>query len=181
MKEYLVCEWVATYRTLLACWYGIQYTGLGWCLDSKIASVLGWDIADRVLCIPLSRIAHDDFLVWGAEPLGEFTVHTGYRLFTSSGYTGIPDSYRIFYTTLWKLDLPAKVKITVWRVFNNYILSYYNLYNKILRASALCPRCLISIETLEHIFRNCLSTSDIWRPWSSNRCRAVGASRCTLC
>ncbi|PPD86499.1 hypothetical protein GOBAR_DD16557 [Gossypium barbadense] len=53
-------------------------------------------------------MAYDDFLVWGAEPSGEFFVHSGYRLFVSSGYTMIPDYYRLFYTTLSKLQLPGK-------------------------------------------------------------------------
>ncbi|MBA0755455.1 hypothetical protein Gogos_020301, partial [Gossypium gossypioides] len=73
-----------------------------------------------------------DMVVWGEEPLGEYTVRSGYRV-----------------------NLPEKIKITVWRIFNNLILNFHNLYNKRLVGSAVCPKCARGVENLEHDFRDC--------------------------
>ncbi|KAK5846010.1 hypothetical protein PVK06_002276 [Gossypium arboreum] len=69
---------------------------------------------------------------------------------------------RLVYTTLWKLQLPVKVKITFWKIFHNYVPSYSNIYHKCLRASALYPRYLVSNETLEYIFRDFQLVFAIW-------------------
>lgn len=75
-----------------------------------------------MLCIPLSRIAHDDFLVWGAESSDTYFVCIGYRLLVTSGSMASPYYYRHFYTTLWQLCLSTKIKLTVWRIISLVIL-----------------------------------------------------------
>ncbi|MFQ6626289.1 hypothetical protein Gotur_005883 [Gossypium turneri] len=37
------------------------------------------DVA-RILRIPLARTPHEDFLIWGGELSGEFTVRSAYKL-----------------------------------------------------------------------------------------------------
>ncbi|MBA0645852.1 hypothetical protein Goklo_013892, partial [Gossypium klotzschianum] len=110
--------------------------------ERLLTDVLGATVANLVLCIPLSQEAHDDIL--------------------ASDSTAILDSYRFVHNKLWKVQLPRKIKITAWRIFNDYIPSYYILYSRPLRPSALCPWCLVSPESRKHICRDCLSIAGVW-------------------
>ncbi|KAA3455882.1 reverse transcriptase [Gossypium australe] len=111
--------------------------------------------AEKILCIPLSRFPHEDFVIWCEEPTGEFSVRSGHRLLAQNGQTQIQDNFIKFYRRLWGLDLPAKIKITVWRGSSNYLPNYSNLYYKRLMGAVNCRRCNMEEETREHLFRDC--------------------------
>ncbi|MBA0804172.1 hypothetical protein Gohar_014319, partial [Gossypium harknessii] len=71
------------------------------------------------------------------------------------------NGHTIFYKKLRQTNLPSKVKITIWRLFNNYIPTYCNLHYRRLRSSAVCPRCSDGTETIEHVFRDCIVVKEI--------------------
>lgn len=93
----------------------------------------------------------------GAQETSLFVVVIGYLLHQK--LLGIQILTDLFTTFYGRLKLPVKIKITVSRYF---IPSYFNLYNKKIRASSLFSSCLALAETLEHIFRDFPSVSSVW-------------------
>ncbi|MBA0729448.1 hypothetical protein Golax_025722 [Gossypium laxum] len=126
--------------------------------------------AERILRIPLARSPHEDFRIWGGEKSGEFTVRSAYQLLQRStdnprAYT-LQNLYRKFYRTLWSLNIPTKIKITIWRLSWNYLPTKVNLQHRKLVVNTRCPRCGEGAETMNHLFRDCAVTREVWKTLS---------------
>lgn len=122
----------------------------------------------KILRIPLARTPHEDLLVWGGEHSGEFSIHSAYKLLQKSNE--IPRAYPLqtnygnFYKKLWRLNLPTKIKIIVWRISWNYFPKKVNMQHRKL-VSSNYPWCGKRNETIDHIFRECLVTVEVWALW----------------
>ncbi|KAA3474616.1 reverse transcriptase [Gossypium australe] len=101
--------------------------------------------AERILCIPL-----------------EYSVRSGHRVLSHVGQTQIQNNVKQFYKRLWSLELPSKIKITVWRSMRNYLPNFSNLHYRKIMGSVNCRRCQAETETREHLFRNCPVTKETW-------------------
>ncbi|MBA0687797.1 hypothetical protein Goari_015302 [Gossypium aridum] len=68
---------------------------------------------------------HKHRLVWRGDATGAYTFRSGYKRLLQGEDTSEPRHYNnghtIFYKKLRQTNLPSKVKITIWRLFNNYI------------------------------------------------------------
>ncbi|MBA0851794.1 hypothetical protein Goshw_026326, partial [Gossypium schwendimanii] len=89
--------------------------------------------AAKILRIPLAKEPHEDT--------------------TSKG----------FYRKLRSLNLPSKIKITIWRISKNCIPTLSNMYYKRLVANAMCPRCGGGVEMTDHVFRSYPASKDVWK------------------
>ncbi|MFQ6668328.1 hypothetical protein Gotur_034012, partial [Gossypium turneri] len=122
--------------------------------------------AARIFRIPLARTPYEDFLIWGSELLGEFTVRSAYKLLQSSDENltayALQTIYRKFYKKLWSLNLPTKIKITIWRLSWNYLPTKVNMQYRKLSVNTSCPRCGERAETMDHLFRECPVTVEVW-------------------
>lgn len=74
--------------------------------------------AKRILSISLSRFPHEDYQVWKGEASREFLVRSAYKsiLQQSTEPTHLYNQieHTNFYKKLWGLNLPLKLKITIW-------------------------------------------------------------------
>ncbi|KAA3481600.1 Zinc finger, CCHC-type [Gossypium australe] len=124
------------------------------------------DDADRILRIPLASSPHEDFLAWGGEASGEFSVRSAYKLLQNSEENprayALQTSYRKLYKKLWLLNLPTKIKITVWKITWHFLATRVNLQHRRLIVDPSCPRCGERAETRDHLFRECPVTMEIW-------------------
>ncbi|KAA3464145.1 reverse transcriptase [Gossypium australe] len=122
--------------------------------------------AARILRIPLASNPHEDFLAWGGEASGEFSVRSAYKLLQNSEDNprayALQTSYRKLYRKLWLLNLPTKIKITVWKISWHFLPTRVNLQHRRLLADPRCPRCGERAETVDHLFRECPVTVEIW-------------------
>ncbi|KAH1063899.1 hypothetical protein J1N35_028886 [Gossypium stocksii] len=97
--------------------------------------------AELIIRIPLAIEAHTDYLAWNANPSGEFTVKSAYRL-------------------LQHLDPTAYALQTDYK---NYLPTRVNLIHRNLRNNPLCPRCGVTAETTNHLFRECSVSKTVWK------------------
>ncbi|KAH1045942.1 hypothetical protein J1N35_036726 [Gossypium stocksii] len=124
--------------------------------------------ASRILSIPLSRARSEDMLVWKHEGSGEYSVKSGYRVLITDHLlklnyiTSNTVVYKDFYRLLWALHVPAKVKIHVWRLFNNFLPNYCNLNRRKLRDRAGCPLCKAAPENTDHLLWSCKFLQNVW-------------------
>lgn len=83
-----------------------------------LVSTFSAEVANKNMQIPLARSAHEDFLVWRGEPFGEFTIRSTYKLLQEANFdpnnNAIQIELKTFYMRLWNLNIPPKIKITVW-------------------------------------------------------------------
>ncbi|MBA0818390.1 hypothetical protein Gohar_022421 [Gossypium harknessii] len=112
-----------------------------------IESTFPEEIADRILRIPLAINPHDDLLAWSDEPSGEYTVRSAYKVLQSldedpSAYV-LQTDYKGFYNKLWLLNLPSKIKITVWKASWNYLPLRANMQQRRLTNTTICSRCIV--------------------------------------
>lgn len=62
------------------------------------------------------------------------------------------DALKTYYTRLWSLNIPNKIRIHLWKVTNNCLPTFQNLQYMILRNKALCSICAMEDEPIAHIF-----------------------------
>ncbi|KAA3483545.1 reverse transcriptase [Gossypium australe] len=112
------------------------------------------DEADKILRIPLGKYPHDDLLAWKGKPTGVFSVKSFYKLLQSYDLNAyaIQPNYIDFYKKLWCIDLPTK----------NYLPTRVNLLHKKLITDASCPHCGLETEMLNHLFRECPISVEMW-------------------
>uniref|UniRef100_A0A803NJN4 Reverse transcriptase zinc-binding domain-containing protein n=1 Tax=Cannabis sativa TaxID=3483 RepID=A0A803NJN4_CANSA len=77
---------------------------------------------DRILSIPLSIFPTEDVLIWNGNNSGNYTVKSGYHF--AAFVADLQDAsstnnFEKWWTKFWKLKLPTKLRIFVWKVFHN--------------------------------------------------------------
>lgn len=117
------------------------------------------EIARKILQIPLAELAHEDFQVWRGEMSGEFSVRSAYKLLQGTNEDpseiNLQTESKNFYRKLWKLHIPSKITLTVWRISWNFIPSLVNLKQKKVVVNAICPRFRQNEEDSYHLFQQC--------------------------
>ncbi|KAJ8766934.1 hypothetical protein K2173_011752 [Erythroxylum novogranatense] len=115
----------------------------------KISNLFDSEETTRILSIPLEADEHEDELVWRYENFGIYTVKSGHKLLQRGirtiHYT-VSDEIKGLYSNLWNLQLPLKIKITIWQFIRNFVPTGLNLYNKHSANSSICRRCSRDVE-----------------------------------
>lgn len=116
------------------------------------------------MLIPLVRSEPQDLLIWRGDNTGVYTVKSGYKWqITAEGFSSQTNYTTTFFTKLWGLWLPSKIRIHLWRISNNYIPTLYNLRIRKLITNTFCPVCQAEEETVSHLFRGCSFTQQVLR------------------
>lgn len=61
------------------------------------------------------------------------------------------ENYKDFYKSFWFMYIPAKIKIHIWRLFNNLVPHFYNLFQRTLSVDVICPFCKEASEDSDHL------------------------------
>ncbi|KAK8976633.1 hypothetical protein V6N11_057233 [Hibiscus sabdariffa] len=112
------------------------------------------DQVERICSIPITRGTYVDDIIWRLEGSGCYTVKSGYRLLQNAS-PAIASHISGFFTAVWSVELPPKVRIIMWRVANNFLPTYDNLQRRRLVVSNICPFCDSPGETVVHLMRDC--------------------------
>ncbi|KAK8517445.1 hypothetical protein V6N12_016296 [Hibiscus sabdariffa] len=129
--------------------------------EQAIRNIFSHEEADQILCMHLPRHPQTDMYIWRADKSGQYSVRSGYRLLCGEELypTGEPNLLQSvsanIYNTLWSLKLPAKVKITGWRFFNNFLPTAVNLHNRRLNVQLNCCLCDSASESVSHLLLEC--------------------------
>ncbi|MBA0610243.1 hypothetical protein Godav_011113, partial [Gossypium davidsonii] len=130
-----------------------------------IVNTFSMDIANKIMQIPLSKSSQADFQVWRGEATGIFSVRSAYKLLQES--TLDPNAYlqthiKKIFRKLWNLNLPSKIKITVWKIAWNYIPTFSNLKLRRIMTEDQCLKCGQEAEDSEHVFQMCPIVEEVW-------------------
>ncbi|KAK8542594.1 hypothetical protein V6N13_136842 [Hibiscus sabdariffa] len=132
-----------------------------WKLD-VLNELFDEELVSKICSIPLSKLGMCDEFVWRLDGSGSYTVKSGYRLLRGD----VPSVYGMnsptpsstllqFYSEMWAVKLPAKVKITMWKVINNFMTTFANLQFRRLNVINNCVFYHSASETIGHTMRDC--------------------------
>ncbi|KAL5568310.1 hypothetical protein UlMin_024885 [Ulmus minor] len=137
---------------------------LGW--NTQLLEENFWpiDIAEITnITVPRNREA--DKLWWFFEKKGSYTVKSGYKLACDLN-NPISDSTSAggsnWWTTLWTLKLPPKIKFFLWRSCLNALPTKDNLVKRGIKTLQSCPRCGEVQESVIHVFFECIYARSLW-------------------
>ena len=118
--------------------------------DEQLISELFWPIdVQRILNIPLALGMMDDFVSWHHNRSGIFSVRSTYheewehqhgrKLRMTNSIQA--SSTSPVWSTIWKLNVPSKIKIHVWKALLGSIPCLGVLANRHMITSSHCPFC----------------------------------------
>ncbi|GLT34775.1 hypothetical protein SLA2020_092720 [Shorea laevis] len=119
----------------------------------------------EILKIPMGECA--DQLVWHYDKYGRFTVKSAYLLTLQVVHEPSMHSDSTILTSsewkqLWKLKIPPKIRVFIWRAILNALPSLDNLVRRGIAQAALCPCCHLADESIMHLLFYCPYVEPIW-------------------
>ncbi|CAL8121727.1 unnamed protein product [Prunus armeniaca] len=103
-------------------------------------------------------------LIWHYNAKGSFTIKSAYHVAYSSlqdhcltalTYVGGSNGYSNLWSTLWRENVPNKVKICVWRATSNILAACSNLVRRGVQIDQSCFLCNTPAETTLYTLRDC--------------------------
>ena len=122
--------------------------------------------ADIIKSIPLPRTPQEDEIIWHYDKKGLYSVKSGYQLALKIKFPEPPTSSAGAsqeWQNLWKLNLPGKIKIFVWKAAKNFLPTAENLWRRKILQEPICTICKEGREDVFHALMECKLARKIWR------------------
>ncbi|KAL5766450.1 hypothetical protein ACOSP7_017067 [Xanthoceras sorbifolium] len=117
--------------------------------------------AECILSLPTSLRSCPDQLLWHFSKDGKYSVKSGYWLASSLGQDGTSSSSSSvgssWWKFLWSLNIPAKVRMFVWRACRNLLPTRSLLAARRVSVGAGCPLCDAGVDSVLHALWYCRS------------------------
>ncbi|KAL5745516.1 hypothetical protein ACOSP7_026662 [Xanthoceras sorbifolium] len=104
-----------------------------------------------ILNLPSSGSDRFDSLCWCHDKEGNYLVRSGYRVVclqqinpSSSSFSGLQEWWKF----CWKLNIPTKVKMFLWRASNGWIPTMEVSHGRKVSATLFCPLCRCNRESV---------------------------------
>ncbi|KAH9724860.1 putative reverse transcriptase/RNA-dependent DNA polymerase [Citrus sinensis] len=128
-----------------------------WDLD-VIADIFNSRDKELILQIPLSYCRESDVWYWLHDPCGVYSVRSCYKYLT---HHDTNSSSRIW-KSLWKLEVPGKVRNFLWRAATNVLPTADNLVRRRVDIMPTCSLCHACNETVTHALLECGFAKSCW-------------------
>ncbi|KAL9673008.1 hypothetical protein QQ045_029261 [Rhodiola kirilowii] len=111
-------------------------------------------------------------IIWECQEGKDFTVRKIFDFLSGQqvqhvrntiGEASDGSKIRNFWHKLWRVKGQEKVKIFMWKLFNNTLPSASNLISRGCDVETSCLRCGYKMESTAHIFLNCWWSIEFWR------------------
>lgn len=119
--------------------------------------------ADAILATFVPQRLVGDRIAWAKSNDGLYDVKTGYQYWqgrNNSSLGTVPQSGG--WKRIWRLPLPHKMKVFLWRLCRNNIHVPNRLKGKGVSVTILCPFCNVDVEHLTHVFFDCIFAASCW-------------------
>ncbi|XP_074295625.1 uncharacterized protein LOC141623417 [Silene latifolia] len=152
----------------------IHHVNGGWD-EQRIKYLLHEGVVDHILAMPVCASQIHDCIYWKHTTNGEYSVKSGYGVaFThfmekhasNKDKTRMSaNSVRFCQKVLWKLQVPQKWKVFLWRLISDSLLVGSSLAKRGFQADPFCRMCATEngcMESRAHLFRDCSVAQRIW-------------------
>ena len=115
------------------------------------------DETEAILSLPLPRRNVLDTYLWHYDKSGHYTVRSGYWLATKgkSVPSSSTSSHTHWWKRFWRLRIPSKIRIFLWKAYHNWIPSLVNLAKHGVPTQKRCPICNETDDTTLHALWGC--------------------------
>lgn len=114
--------------------------------DTVICKIATEDQVQAILFIPLAKSPIPDTKIWRLEGSSMYIMKSDYKLlvqgksdFQQALSNPMAFSEKDFFSELWALQFSEKIKITMWKFYNNFMSAYSNLNKRHISSYTLCP------------------------------------------
>ena len=123
--------------------------------------------AQKILAIPSYMTRQQDITIWPRCKTGSYSVKTGYQLLNELDDRERASSsdnveVKTFWSRIWKLDVPNKVKMFMWRACSEALPTKMNLRKRKILENSLCSQCSKGEEDTIHTLWDCDDLHCIW-------------------
>ena len=131
--------------------------GIVWITSSSL-------MTEAILKIKVHGPDRGDLLAWHYEKSGIFTVRSAYQLAvhlrdrennTCCSSSVNPSGNRSLWKSIWKLNVPQKIKVFLWRVVNHGLATRLNKWKRSLEKDNMCELCWLQVESEFHALVMC--------------------------
>jgi hypothetical protein len=140
--------------------------------------------AEAVLSIPLCTRNISDFWAWSGDKRAFFSVKSAYRMIMNTKLTGDnwidevegtsgSEHEGNAWSTLWKVKLPSKIKLFLWRLARSSIPTADVLEHRHMIDSAACMICG-ALDSWRHTMIDCTMARCIWALADENLVQEMG-------
>ncbi|GLT37826.1 hypothetical protein SLA2020_121150 [Shorea laevis] len=124
----------------------------------KISYPIPVEIKECIRAIPLQYFSNQqDNFSWSLSSNGLFQSSSAYCL-AKNIFSAQHESWN----WIWKINTLPKIHHFIWLLNHGKLLTKDMLYDWGIGDSNLCPVCNTSLETIDHVFRECLFASLLW-------------------
>jgi ribonuclease HI len=118
--------------------------------------------AATILEIPLFDEVKEDGYTWKFNSHGEYSVKSAYYYIMENLIDN--EAFRVEgnWLSIWKLRIPQKVKVFLWRMARGCLPTREKLQQKGVHCSNRCVHCQNNFENEWHIFVGCRKAQEIW-------------------
>jgi ribonuclease HI len=128
---------------------------------------------EAVKTIPISHTMQPDFWAWHYEKNGIFTVRSAYKMIVEikqrrldwlEGRTATSNSEEKEkqWKNLWKVKVPAKLKIFAWRLARSSLPTGQERVRRHMSTTSVCPICSAADDDWRHSLINCNMARAVW-------------------
>ncbi|KAH9683148.1 reverse transcriptase domain-containing protein [Citrus sinensis] len=128
-----------------------------WDLD-LLADIFNERDRELILQIPLSQRRESDVWYWLHDLCGVYSVRSCYKLLTHRD----SDSSTRVWRSLWRLEVPSKVRNFLWRAATNVLPTTSNLVHRRVAIAPTCSLCNACNETVTHALLECGFARSCW-------------------
>ena len=114
---------------------------------------------NEVAAVRVQLNCRDDW-VWKPEPSGQYSAKTDYDMLWGDAVQGedVAD-----FAQLWKLRIPSKAAVFVWRLRQDRLSTKANLNRRQVEIQdQTCPFCKSTVEDTTHLFFHCSKIIPLW-------------------
>lgn len=150
--------------------YGVNFVSVAEFIDplandwnvTKVQSFFSEADAELILATRVPYGNCSDRLAWTRTSNGHYSVKTGYQLWYDQNVKNDTVKRSSGWGKIWRIDLPHKVKIFLWRFCRNNLPVRKRLSSKGVSYPITCPMCNADIEHKLHLFFDCHFAVSCW-------------------
>lgn len=102
----------------------------------------------------------EDKITWMGTENGGFTVRSAYTVLTAEQLEG--QCMERFFDRIWKVVAPERVRVFLWLVGNQVIITNEERLRRHMGDTDVCPVCRGATESIIHVLRDCPAMAGIW-------------------